>query len=154
VPKKRIHEDLNLLRATHRHASNPFLFRPATKEEIDFHFNNLKAIARRHAPQVFPKVHHLHCICLDHHDHKISTQEALRRIENVVRSGGRVNQLNSRELFPFNPIRSRNVSPLLQEFLPHQRRTVQPRSRRVEPLRFRKTKKARSVFGMPLPEWF
>lgn len=85
--------EIQILNQTQEHAHSA-IFNPVLRsqrpniEEINFHFNRLKEVAKRRAPHTLPKIHHLHKIVLDHAHGRISDYDALEKIAAVIRGEG------------------------------------------------------------------
>lgn len=130
-------------------------------DEINFHFNGLKRLAKLRAPNVLHKIEYLHRVVLDHAHHKLSDYSALEKIRQVIeREGLNVNIYNSAK----NSLDMRHgkvltINPknrFFKKVLPPKGRMRKPR---LEQLKLKKPKKNRflnksPLSGLKLPRWF
>jgi hypothetical protein len=177
---RRANPDMRILNSTidHAHASlfNPMIstHRPNI-DEVNFHFNNLKKLARKLAPQTLGKITFLHNIVCDHCHGKLSDYDALEKIRAVIISEGlNMNiyhsakaSLGMRRNFPMmNPMapvrRGFNLNPRPNKSLNEMGRGYldEFKQKPVQQLKFRKHKKKEGLFkqspfsGLKPPRWF
>lgn len=159
--------EIQILNQTQDHA-RAAIFSPVVRsqrpniDEINFHFGQLKEVARRRAPHTLRKIDHLHRIVLDHAHGRISDYAALERIATVIRNEGldptnyhhAKNQLDAlHQVFRKSPnytfmnlndqrgprlpaanrpLNNQSVHPFLRQFLP--RGPIQARGRQHGPI--------------------
>jgi len=166
-PFKMTDDGLEILRQNISRANKSLLnptisrYRPNV-DEINFHFNGLKKLARMQAPNVLHKIEYLHKVVLDHAYHRISDHNALEKIRQVIeREGLSPNIYNSAKtsldmkhgILSINP----KGNMFFKKVLPSKKtRVSRPK---IEQLKLKKPKKNRLLNKSPLaglkpPRWF
>jgi len=151
----------NILRAN-KSLANPVISRYHPNiDEINFHFNGLKRLARLKSPNILHKIEYLHKVVLDHAHRKISDYDALERIRQVIeREGLNVNIYNSaRNALDMRHGKVLTINPKNRFFKKVLPPKITKRKPRLEQLKFKKRKKNRLLNQSPLgklkpPRWF